>query len=155
MDILYYLIPALLLLVIVAQPFLVQKRNYRYRPKKYLMTRAELDLYKKLVQIANGRYIIVPQVRLSSLFDERVKGQNWKAALSHINQKSVDFVLLDSTTYQIYAAIECDDPTHNRADRQSRDVEVNRIFSSAGLPLFRIRNSLHKSAAQIKKELDI
>lgn len=119
------------------------------------MTRAEADLFRKLVLAFGGEYVIVPQVHLSALFSEKVKGQNWKAAFSHINGKSVDFVLLDRRTLEIVCAIECDDITHTRSDRVARDVEVNNIFKNAGLPLVRLNNTLRKSYTQIKREISV
>lgn len=150
----WLLLPVLLLLAIAAQAFFHEKRLYRYNKKRFLMTRAEADLYRKLSTIYGKYYMIVPQVRLSSLLNEKIRGQNWKAALAHINQKSVDFALLDRNTLEIKCAIECDDFTHNRSDRITRDSEVNRIFKEAGLPLFRLKNTLNKNCAQIKKDID-
>lgn len=34
--------------------------------------------------------------------------------------------------------IELDDPSHEAADRKKRDMEVNSMFASIGLPLVRI-----------------
>lgn len=116
------------------------------------MTSAEADLYKKLVQ-AFPELIIVPQVHLSALFDHKIKGQNWKAAFSHINGKSVDFVALD-VNLNVAFAIELDDYTHNRPERVKRDKEVNAIFRSTGVPLVRLNNSFRKNSFQIKKEVE-
>ncbi len=118
------------------------------------MTRAESDLYKKLSVAYARHYLIVPQVRLSSLVDERIKGQNWRGALTHVNQKSVDFVVLDKHTFRVLAVIECDDSTHNRKDRIRRDIEVNRILSEAGIPCYHLHNSLSKTVDSIKKDID-
>ena len=153
MDILAIFL-ALILLAMLTQPFFVEKRKYRYNSKKYIMTRAEADLYRKLLVLYGKNQIIAPQVRLSSLLNEKVKGQNWRAALAHVNQKSVDFVVLDKQNLEIRAVIECDDYTHNKKDRQFRDSEVNRILGDAAIPFYRLKNSLHKDANQIKKDID-
>lgn len=126
--------------------------RYLYRGKKTIMTKAEIDLYNKLVQ-AFPTLVFVPQVHLSALFDHKIKGQNWNAAFSHINGKSVDFVALD-THLSVYFAIELDDYTHYRPERIQRDMEVNAIFRSAGVPLIRLNNSLFKTSSQIKKEVE-
>lgn len=127
---------------------------YKYKAKRYVMTRTEADCYRKLQKIYADHYVIVPQVHLSAIFNHKIKGQNWRAAFFHINGKSVDFVFLDDRTLQICFALELDDSTHDRADRVARDAEVNAIFKQAGLPLYRIRYTLKKSPDQIKKDID-
>ena len=57
-----------------------------------------------------------------------------------LSQKSVDFVLCDKTYLSPKLAVELDDKSHERTDRQERDVEVERILKEAGMPLLRIAN---------------
>jgi very-short-patch-repair endonuclease len=56
----------------------------------------------------------------------------WSIAAKH-----VDFVLADHETLRPRIAIELDDSSHRRADRQERDALVNEIFRRAELPLLR------------------
>lgn len=119
----------------------IGKPVYRYDKKKYFMTRAEHECYDALVAAVGTEYFIFPQVHISAIVDHKVKGQNWKAAFSHINGKSVDFVLCDKTYISPVLAIELDDRTHERPERQGRDVEVERILHDAGLPLLRLGNN--------------
>lgn len=151
---LFLFLALILLLAKSAQPFFEEKRIYHYRLRRYLMTKAEADLFRKLHILYGSKCIIVPQVRLSSIFDEKVKGQSWRAALSHINQKSVDFVLLRSDTFEIGCVIELDDYTHDKKDRQNRDKEVDRIFFESSIPLYHLTNTLCKTPSQIKKDID-
>lgn len=104
------------------------------------MTRTESEFFFKLDRIVSNRYYVFPQVHLSSILDHHVKGQEWKYAFSHINGKSVDYVLCDKETLQPTYAIELDDYTHDKADRRERDIEVERIFEQAQLPLIRIKD---------------
>src|SRR5690348_1204283 len=69
--------------------------QYHYRRKDFLMTKAENDFFNVLTQAVGSAYYVFPQVRLSSLLDHTVKGQNWDHALHFINQRSVDYVLCD------------------------------------------------------------
>lgn len=139
----------LFLVIIIILVFSTREKKYIYKAKMYMMTRAEIDLYKKLIHICGSKYIVVPQAHLSAIFDHKIKGQNYKAAFFHINGKSVDYVLLDSRDYKIKYAIELDDYTHNQKDRIKRDAEVNRIFKEANLPLIRLKNTLNKDCNQI------
>jgi very-short-patch-repair endonuclease len=119
------------------------KYNYKYNYKRHnwLLTKAEREFYEVLIQVVEQDYIVFTQVRLSALFDHKVEGQNWNAAFRHISQKSVDFVLCDKEDISPKLAIELDDRSHERFDRQNRDIEVERIFKQAGMPLLRIQNS--------------
>lgn len=69
-----------------------------------------------------------------------MRGQNWRAALAHINRKSVDFVLCDKAYLSPKLAIELDDKSHGVLDRQDRDREVERILREAHVPLLRLEN---------------
>lgn len=87
-----------------------------------------------------GQREIFPQIQLSSLLNHKIKGQNWQAALSRVQRKTVDFVLAEKTTMQTAYAIELDDRTHNRTDRINRDSFVNQALNGSGIPLVRLRN---------------
>ena len=119
----------------------VFKNNvYHYTAKYSLMSKAESDFFVKLERTVSERYYVFPQVHLSAILDHRVKRQEWKYAFSHINGKSVDYVLCSKTTLKPTYAIELDDYTHDKSDRRERDREVERIFEAANLPLVRFKN---------------
>ena len=118
----------------------IKKTIYNYQAKQYFMTKSESDFFHMLNNVAGDRYFIFPQVHLSAILDEKIKGQNWKAAFKHINGKSVDYVLCDRQTLKPVYAVELDDYTHNYSNRQERDQEVERMFQSAGIPLVRFSN---------------
>jgi very-short-patch-repair endonuclease len=118
-----------------------KNNTYNYELRPLVMTNTEADFFKKLNEVASERYFVFPQVHLSALFDHRVKGQEWKYAFSHINGKSVDYILCDKQSLKPVYAIELDDYTHQYADRIERDSEVERIFKLTQLPLVRFRNS--------------
>lgn len=117
-----------------------KKTEYQYTRKKFFLTRAEHEFYNALVDAVGGEYRIFAQVHLPILVDHAIRGQNWRAALAHINRKSVDFVLCDKTYLSPKLAIELDDKSHERPDRQERDREVERILREAGVPLLRLEN---------------
>ena len=116
----------------------VQKPKYNYTCRRYLMTRAESECFETLMHGIGDRYYIFAQVHLPEIVSEKVGGQNWRAARAHIDRKSVDFVICDKAEVSPLLAIELDDWSHNREDRQERDREVERILEVAGLPLLRI-----------------
>lgn len=117
-----------------------EKAKYQYKKKQFFLTRAEHECYDTLIAAVGNDYHIFAQVHLPTLLDNKVVGQDWRAALAHINRKSVDFVLCDKTYLSPKLAIELDDKTHERPDRQERDKEVERILKDAGVPLLRLEN---------------
>lgn len=114
--------------------------KYIYKAKSSMMSQREADFFKTLTEIFDQKSYIAPQVHLSALLNHEIKGQNWKNAFRHINGKSVDFVLLSKDTLRPICAIELDDYTHERADRITRDAEVERIFREVKIPLVRFRS---------------
>lgn len=136
---------AIILLKLVVSNFSTKRKVfkdnvYSYTAKRLMMTRTESEFFSKLDRAVHDRYYVFPQVHLSALLDHKVKGQDWRFAFRHINGKSVDFVLCDRETLQLAYAIELDDITHEQSDRRKRDIEVERIFKEANLPLVRFKN---------------
>ena len=107
------------------------KKEYLYIKKSCAMTPNELSFYKTLHEAVNG-CVIIPQAHISMFLDHRIKGQNWKAAFSRINGKSIDFLICTND-------IELDDSTHNQPDRKTRDDFVNSIMTNTNMPLLRFK----------------
>jgi len=126
---------------------------YHYRRKDFMMSRSEHEFFDILAKGLGDRFYIIPQVNFSTILDHTVKGQNWRAARAHINRMSVDYVLCDKTYVKPLVAIELDDPTHDREDRQQRDIDVNRLFEEAGLPLVRFSNTREMDTADIIQKI--
>lgn len=123
--------------------------SYKYRGKTHIMTQREEKFFLLLNDIFRDKCYIIPQVHLSALLEHRIKGQNWKGAFSHINGKSVDYVLLRSKDLSVLCAVELDDSTHDTADRIERDKEVGWMFGLANVPLIRLRNPENMSKQEI------
>ncbi len=150
---------AIVMKILVEHSFVDEKKKpqYRYTLKSFFMSRAEREFFNTLVLAAGNEYHIFPQVHIATVLDEKVKGQDWRAARSKIDKKSVDFVLCDKVYLSPKLAIELDDKSHEREDRQERDGFVELILKDAGLPLLRIQNAgafdAVVLAAQIKTAL--
>lgn len=131
------------------------KAKYRYTAKKYFLTKAENEFYNALGMAVGDKYRIFAQVSLGSILDEKVKGQDWRAARAHINRKSVDFLLCSKENLSPELAIELDDRSHEREDRVERDGEVERILKAAGIPLMRIQNHGTFDPAQVAEQVQV
>lgn len=129
------------------------KKKYEYKRKNFFLTRAEHECYDALVSAVGQDYYIFAQVHLPTIIDNKVVGQNWRAAFRHIDEKSVDFVLCDKAYISPKLAIELDDRTHERPDRKNRDIEVERILKDAGLPLLRLDNRNRFNLAELSQKI--
>jgi len=134
-------------------------KTYSYRKKTYLLTKPERDFFEVLESILNNKYYIFPQLHLSTLLNHEIVGQNYKGALSHIDRKSVDYVICDKTYLSPLLVLELDDPSHSRNDRRDRDKEVERILESSNLPLIRIPyaeiTNIERIMSLINKEIGL
>lgn len=99
-----------------------------------LLSQPEQVLYRRLVQ-ALPEHIVLTQVQLlrTVRFKRGVLNRN---ILNRISQLSIDFLILNSDT-SIVAAVELDDSSHQRADRQWADERKTHALESAAIPLLR------------------
>lgn len=104
-----------------------------------LFTPAEAIFLHALHSAVGPELLVFGKVRLADLLQPRegLPRQRFFQALNRITGKHADFVLCDRDTLQPLVAIELDDRSHARADRQARDRFVEGAFAAAGLPLLR------------------
>jgi very-short-patch-repair endonuclease len=125
--------------------------EYRYKGKRFFLSPAEHKFYDALVAAVGHSFYVFAQVHLPTIVDSKVVGQNWRGAFRHIDEKSVDFVLCDKAYISPKLAIELDDASHRRVDRNLRDKEVERILKEAGVPLLRLQTQGQFSPADISR----
>lgn len=112
-----------------------------YVRRRYLLTPAEYSFYKMLHEVLPPDRIVLVKVRLADLFEVKdglERGER-QAAQNRIASKHLDFVVCDRATCVPELGIELDDSSHDRPDRQTRDVFVDAVCRAAGLPLARQR----------------
>jgi very-short-patch-repair endonuclease len=146
----FWLISILLLIVLfVVIAFLLpkEKAGYDYIKEEYVMSEPEQKCFNVFKEIIGERYYLFPQLHLDTFLKYKSFG-----AFRHINEKSVDFVLCDKQTFAPVLAVELDDRSHNRPDRQNRDREVERIMKTAEMPLLRIKeDDIHDRKELLRK----
>ena len=123
-----------------------------YRRRANFLSPAELAFYRVLEQAVGQSYSINNKVRLWDVLyvprsEESRKFEN------KISSKHMDFLLCDPTTMQPVLAIELDDASHNRKDRQGRDAFVDQAFASAGLPILHIKAARSYSIAEVQQQI--
>lgn len=131
-------ITVLLFLSVIIKIIIAKQTFYK---KNELLTPAEKDFFKILIQAASAYYIF-PKVRMADFIKvEALTPQEWGKAFSKIKAKHIDFLLADKSTLEPVLAIELDDKTHQRPDRQQRDVFVDQTLTKIGLPILRIKTA--------------
>jgi uncharacterized protein DUF2726 len=122
-------------------------RPYPYTPRPGLLTDAELRFFAVLeaaqTHLAQtdgwAETQIMVQVPLGNLIKVKsgLDRSTWQTWHNQIDRKTIDFVIVDKQCRPI-VAIELDDSTHAKPDRQTRDALVEGAFEDAGLRLVRI-----------------
>lgn len=122
----------------------------KYKKKQYLLTKAELEFYKKIKYLETKKDIkIIPQVNLEQIIN--VSDNNY-ADRNRIKSRSIDFTIVSSKNLSIICCIELDDYTHNKYNRQNRDIFINNLFEFTNLKLYRY--NLNTNIEEIEKNID-
>lgn len=110
-----------------------------YYLRDHFLSAAELSFYHVLHGVVRQQASICSKVNLADVFYVK-HGDNslFRTYTNKIDRKHVDFLLCAPDTMQPLVGIELDDKSHQRADRQERDVFVDAVFEAAGLPLLHI-----------------
>lgn len=144
MDSLYILIGVLFTFILVMKVLVSIKEKQPskqkcYEGKPYLLTKSENEFLKKL-EVEFPQYRFFAQVRLADILKvaKNIDRRSFYTHFNKISSKSVDFLACDKNTNRIAFAVELDDPTHLKKDRQARDVFVNNAFEQAGIKLIRV-----------------
>jgi hypothetical protein len=119
--------------------------------RKYLLTKSECSFYKVLRDVVAPNPVAL-KVRLADLIEADDRHQLWQANFDRIKAKHIDFVVCDAALSPVIA-IELDDPSHQRPDRQQRDRDVDRIFELAGMPILHQPVQREYCAGEIEKHL--
>lgn len=117
-----------------------------YLRKDWLFSQAERSFFGVLEQAVggiDGRLRIFAKVRLVDVLriakgTAKGGGNSYRAHFNRISNKHVDFVICSHDDIRPLLAIELDDSSHQREDRQERDGFLDAACKAAGLPLLRL-----------------
>ncbi len=116
---------------------------------KSLLTPTEARFFSCLEHISQRRCRIQIKPRLADVF-AHAKGD--LAGFNKISQKHVDFLICRNDDWTPMLAIELDDASHEQKARKERDIFVNALFASTGIPLLRIHvNEIHQVETLVDK----
>ena len=143
-KLIYFIVFVLIVVVLIdilKNKFNIKDKAFQKFPykKRNIMTESELSFFRKLENEYKDKYYIIPQVLLSSIIDVDLPRNfyAYKGYRSKMDKKTIDFVLFEKETFKPFIAIELDDSSHLRKDRQGRDEFVNELFEKAGVKLQR------------------
>ena len=153
---------ALLVLVLYLLRCLVQslfkpsKKAISYVLNATLVTPAERSFLGCLDSVLPTEIKVFPKVRLADIFSVE-KSSNRAARVSAFNRiqsKHVDFVLCRSDDLSPLAAIELDDKSHDRPDRQERDKFLNDLFATSRIKLIRVKAQKSYDTGELIRRLN-
>ena len=109
------------------------------RINENMITNAERSFLGVLKIACGDTYVICPKVRLGDVvyIQKGTEAKLRQSIQNRINQKHVDFLLLDPKTLAPVLAIELDDKSHQSAAAQSRDLVKDKALKDAGLRMIR------------------
>lgn len=124
-----------------------------YRRKDYLLTKAERSFFGVLERAVASEYRIFTKVRLADLVWMPKGTEQRQSHFNRIRSKHVDFLLCDHDVVRPLLAIELDDSSHQRQDRQSRDAFVDQALAAAELPMLRVKARSSYNIDELHQEI--
>ncbi|KLU02305.1 putative queD like protein [Rhodopirellula islandica] len=128
------------------------RNDLPYRLRDNFLSAAELAFYRVLEQAVGETYSINNKVRLWDVLcvPRREDSRTYE---NKISSKHIDFLLCDPSTMQPILAIELDDASHNRKDRQERDAFLDQALTAAGLAILHIKAARTYSIAEVGHQI--
>ncbi len=132
-----------LLAILVVVVFVLSAKMKKASPSAELwpvfacpvLSKPEQVLYQRLVKVFPD-LLVLPQVSISQFIRVR-KGANFYRVFNRYNRLTADFVVC-SIDFQVLAAIELDDRSHDRPARLAADERKTAVMQAAGIPLHRL-----------------
>ncbi|MBV9489163.1 MAG: DUF2726 domain-containing protein [Verrucomicrobia bacterium] len=132
-----------------------------FQPKVYLsavqslLTPAELRFYRVLCRTVPDDHLILAKVRIADLINVSSKhAPSRQRVFRSVASKHVDFVIVRRTDLKPLAALELDDSSHRQGHRRKRDELVDRVFTTADLPLIRVKAAARYSTGELAAALE-
>jgi hypothetical protein len=132
------LIGIVVIVIFIVKFLLVEEEKLPYVKRDSLVTKSELAFFHCLLDAVDDEWHVVGMVRIADLIRVKKGTSEFQKWQNKIHAKHIDFVLCELDSMSIELAIELDDVSHRRKDRQVRDEFVNAAMESCGLPLLRV-----------------
>ncbi len=123
-----------------------------YQVRDDFLSPAERSFYGVLTEVVAGLYVVCPKVNVADLLYVTRFKEN-RGYYNKIQQKHVDFVLCEPGPMRPVAAVELDDSSHKRPDRQERDEFLDQAFQAAGLPVIHFAARSGYTVSAVSEEI--
>ncbi|WP_309400319.1 DUF2726 domain-containing protein [Cerasicoccus maritimus] len=127
--------------------------DYPYSAVDRILSPAEELFSHALMEAIGDDWTALVKLRLADVLDVTATGKAYMPAFRRISQKHIDFLLIDPETTAPLLAIELDDRSHLRTDRQERDAFVDAALAAAGLPILHIPCAASYNAQFLRQEI--
>ena len=121
--------------------------KFLYSLKGSVLTQTELMFAEAIKRNLPEGYELSAQANLATFID-RLDDARYRNELF----RNVDFLVVDKK-YAPILVIEINDETHQRKDRQERDIKVARICGEAGIPIVKLWTKYGVNEAYIKSKI--
>ena len=151
------LLLALYLLRCLVEPlFKPSKKAINYVLNATLVTAAERSFLGCLDSVLPPEIRVFAKVRLADIFsvENNTDRGDWRSAFNRIQSKHVDFILCRSDDLSPLAAIELDDKSHARRDRQERDEFLDELFATSKIRLLRVNAQRNYDTRELARKLN-
>jgi hypothetical protein len=149
----FFLFLAILLISIAASQS--KKKPKLLYQKRTLFTRTEKEFLFVLDELFGDGYRVFGKIRVADVILPRsgLKREEWGRLFGKISSKHLDYVLADRTTLRPLCAIELNDKSHARKDRQERDRLIGEALASAGLPIVWVKQQKKYDKKALRDEV--
>ena len=108
-----------------------------------------------LKEAVNEDFDLFVKVRLADLIIVRpgIRPKFRMRAFNRICAKHIDFVLCDAESYEVVAAIELDDRSHERRARRVRDLFIDGALTAAGIPVLHVPAQRRYSVSKLREQV--
>lgn len=121
--------------------------------KQVFNSQREFLIYQVMVQLCPN-HLVFPNSSLQSIMSyDRIKELVSDDDFGYYLRASVDLVLISSTTYLPWLAIEVDSVWHDTERQQKNDGKKDRLFAAAGVPFMRLQPVGNPSEATIRGQV--
>lgn len=121
--------------------------------KQVFNSQREFLIYQVMVQLCPN-HLVFPNSSLQSIMNyDRIKELVSDDDFGYYLRASVDLVLISSTTYLPWLAIEVDSAWHDTERQQKNDGKKDRLFAAAGVPFMRLQPVGNPSEATVRAQV--
>lgn len=126
-----------------------------YAQRESLFTPAELHFLESLRRALPDGLEIFGKVRVADVLKpaEGLDPKAWRAAFVRITGKHLDFVICERDSGLLVCAIELNDRSHARPDRQERDRLIVQACAEAGFPLLMIPAARNYDVEALRQQI--